>query len=191
MIRVTQISVVYMPVDDSKDFTITVLDLKATEGLLLQGSYLLNRAENLVKSYDYDGAIEAAQHSVELSIKSLYRLVGLPEPRTHFESPEALKRKSEEEMPLENVAEKLEGIPEHLMIWLAKTSWIGRMWAWAHNTSIYGCLDIPASKLFDENDAKIAIQYATTALINCRAIVESVKAGQTKIKPPNLAKKTK
>jgi len=115
----------------------------------------------------------------------LYQI--LPAPITHFE---ASKRK-EEKAPLERVAESLRGIPEYLMIWLGKTSWMGTMWAWAHNTSMYGCLDILASKLFDENYAKIAIQYAGTALTNCRAIVQSVKAGQTKIKPPDLAKKTK
>jgi len=176
---------VYLP-SESEEVIVTVLDLKTTEGLLLEASHLLNRAENLVKDHDHSGAIEAAQHSIELSIKSLYRLVGLPAPRTHFET----ARRAEEEAPLEKVAERLEGIPEYLMRWLGRTSWIARMWAWAHNTSVYGCLDIPASKLFEKDDAEIAIRYAKTALTNCRSIVESVKAGQTKVKPPNLVKKT-
>jgi len=168
----------YLP-SEGPELVITVLDLKATEGMLLQGSHLLSRAENLFKIQDYDGAVEAAQHSIELSIKSLYGLVGLPAPITHFES---YKRKGEKE-PLEKVAESLQGIPENLMIWLAKTSWIGRMWAWAHNTSVYGCLDIPASKLFDSDDAEIAIKYARTTRLNVITIVEAVKAGKARIKP--------
>ena len=65
------------------------------------------------------------------------------------------------------------------------------MWAWAHNTSVYGCLDIPASKLFDKDDAEIAIRYAKTIRMNCITIVEAVKAGQTKIKLANIVRKAK
>jgi hypothetical protein len=170
----------YAP-SESEEVTITVLDLQATEGLLLEAEHLLARAERLSNSFDYNGAIEAAQHAIELATKSLYRLVGLPAPRTHLQ---AFEKRTGEEAPLEKVAERLHGVPDYLMIWLAKTSWIGTMWAWAHNTSLYGCLDIPASKLFDKNDADIAIQYARTSVINCGAMVGLVKAGQTKIKPP-------
>lgn len=47
-----------LPVTNHVDFTVTVLDLKATEGLILESSNLLMRAENLAKGYDYNGAIE-------------------------------------------------------------------------------------------------------------------------------------
>ncbi len=180
----------YLPAESEEVIiTVTALDLRATDGLLLEAEHLLNRSENLVKNLDCNGAIEAAQHAIELSIKSLYRLIGPRAPKTHFEKSTETKKEEQEEAPLEKVAQSLEGIPDYLMIWLAKTSWIARMWAWAHNTSIYGCLDIPASKLFDKEDAEIAIKYARTALTNCRAIVESVKSGQTKIKPPTLSTK--
>jgi hypothetical protein len=171
-----------LPATDQADFTIrlTALDLKAAEGLIDEAAHLLTRAENLVKSYDYNGAIEAAQHCIELSVKSQYRLVGLKPPRTHLER--FPKKGLGEENPLEMVAERLDGIEDYLMVWLGKTSWIGRMWAWAHDTSLYGCLDLPSSKLFDQKDASVAIEYAHEALTNCRAITLSVKDGRTKIK---------
>jgi hypothetical protein len=147
-----------------------------------EASHLRTRAESLASQYDCSGAIEAAQHCIELSVKSLYRLVGLEPPRTHLER--MSKKKFGEENPLERAAERLEGMDEYLMIWLGKTSWIGRMWAWAHDTSLYGCLDLPASKLFGQKDAGIAIDYAGEALTNSRTIVQSVKDGRTKIKPP-------
>mgnify|MGYP001084756948 FL=1 len=130
-----------MPITDSVDLTVelTAADLKAAEGMAEEASRLLARAERLAETSDYSGAIEAAQHSIELSVKSLYRLVGLEPPRTHLER--VPKKEHKEEDPLEMVAERLEGIQEYLMIWLGKTSWIGRMWAWAHNTSLYGCLN--------------------------------------------------
>ncbi len=58
------------------------------------------------------------------------------------------------------------------------------MWAWAHNTSMYGCLNIPASKLFDPKDAEIAIYYGDEVLKNCTLIFYSVRDGRTKIKSP-------
>lgn len=173
-----------MPDTDHVDFTIelALLDLKAGDGMVEEASRLLMRAESLAKVNDYSGAIEAAQHSIELSVRSLYRLVGLKPPRTHLER--IRKKEFGEENPLELVAERLQGIDEYLMAWLGKTSWIGRMWAWAHDTSLYGCLNLPASKLFDQKDANVAVDYARDALSNCRAITQSVKDGRTKIRPP-------
>ena len=174
-----------MPATDSVDFTVrlTTSDLKAAEGMIDEASQCLLRAEALAKGCDYSGAVEAAQHCIELSMKSLYRLVGLKPPRTHWER--RAKNEFGEEDPLEKVAERLDGIEDYLKVWLGKTSWIGRMWAWAHNTSLYGCLDLPASKLFAQKDATTATDYAHDALTNCRAITQSVKDGRTKIKPPS------
>ena len=170
------------------DFTIrlTTSDLKIAEGMIGEASQCLARAEGLMERGDCSGAVEAAQHCIELSMKSLYRLVGLKPPKTHWGQ---VKKDSGEEDPLEKVAERLEGIQEHERVWLGKTSWIGRMWAWAHNTSLYGCLDLLASRLFDQRDAKVAIDYAHDALTNCRIITNSVKLGHTKIKaqPPDAA----
>ena len=170
-----------MPATDSVDFTIrlTTSDLKIAEGMIDEASQCLRRAEGLVERGDCSGAVEAAQHCIELSMKSLYRLVGLKPPKTHWGQ---VKKDSGEEDPLEKVAERLEGIQDHQRIWLGKTSWIGRMWAWAHNTSLYGCLDLPASRLFDKKDANVAIDYARDALTNCGIIINSVKLGQTRIK---------
>ena len=149
-------------------------------------SQCLMRAEGLAERCDYSGAVEAAQHCIELSMKSLYRLVGLKPPKTHWGQ---VKKDFGEEDPLEKVAERLEGIEEHQIVWLGKTSWIGRMWAWAHNTSLYGCLNLPASRLFEQKDANVAIDYAREALTNCRIITNSVKLGHTRIKaqPPEAS----
>ncbi len=103
---------VFLPVTDHVDFTIelALLDLKAGDGMVEEASRLLMRAESLAKLNDYSGAIEAAQHSIELSVKSLYRLVGLKPPRTHLER--IRKKEFGEENPLELVAERLQGIDE-------------------------------------------------------------------------------
>lgn len=52
-------------------------NLKAADGLLADTQNALRRGELLKKNYDYSGAIQAYQQCIELSVKALYRAVGL------------------------------------------------------------------------------------------------------------------
>jgi len=149
--------------------------LKRSEELLEEANKAIWRARNLIKSFDYNGVVEAAQHCIELSIKALYWLVGLvpPKPKSHDVGIELMK-----------VIRRL-CFPDaysSLRESLARMRWISTMWAWAHSTSMYGCLNIPASKIFKEKDARIAIDHASDILSNCRTIFDLIRLGKIKIK---------
>lgn len=150
-------------------------NLKRSEELLNEASKAKWRAHSLIKSFDYNGAVEAAQHCIELSIKATYQLVGLdpPKPKSHDVGKELIKVVRRLDFP-----EALNYLRESL----ARMRWISTMWAWAHSTSMYGCLNIPASKIFKEKDAKVAIEYASDVLLDCRTIHNLMKFGQIKVK---------
>ena len=123
----------------------------------------LERAKSLAKQRDWSGSVEAAQHCIEISVKSLYLMVGLQYPETHDPANE-----------LKKVMEKLRGLRSYWdYLWreIARMRWICKMWEWIHTSSVYGCLDIPANKIFNEKDAKIAIDYAEDVNSNCKQIL--------------------
>lgn len=96
---------------------------KQSEDLLNEASTALQRARNLVSSYDYSGTVEAAQHNIEHAVKSMYRLVDLehPKPRSHDASVE-----------LEKVTRRLD-FPEpysYLRESLGRIRLISAMWSW-------------------------------------------------------------
>lgn len=127
----------------------------------------------IIETVDYNGSIEASQHCIELSIKALYALVGLNPPKKHDAAVE-----------LQKIIEKLE-FPDSLVVLrdrLARMKWISKMWEWAHSTSVYGYLDIPATRLFKKEDAEIAAKYADEVLMNCRSIADLVENEEIKIK---------
>jgi HEPN domain-containing protein len=150
-------------------------DLKRSEELLSEASKAEWRGRNLVKSVDFNGAVEAAQHCIELSIKAMYQLIGLPPPKP---------KSHDVGIELEKVVRRLvfPNVHKYLRERLARIRWISTMWAWAHSTSMYGYLDIPASRIFKEKDAKIAVEYASEVLSDCRTILNLVKLGQIKVR---------
>jgi len=145
--------------------------LNRIEDLLNEARRAEWRSRELTESIDYNGAVEAAQHCIELSIKAMYQLVGLDPPKKHDAGTE-----------LEKVVRRLD-IPQsygYVKESLGRMRLISAMWAWAHNTSIYGCLDIPASRLFKEKDARTALDHAAEVLSGCQTTLVLMRTGQAK-----------
>jgi HEPN domain-containing protein len=140
-----------------------------SENIERSASYLgaaekdLERAKSLAKQKDWSGSVEAAQHCIEISIKSLYLLVGLQYPETHDPATELKK-------VMENLRD-LRSNWDYLWREIARMRWICKMWEWIHTSSVYGCLDITANKIFNGKDAKIAIDYAEDVHSNCKQIL--------------------
>ena len=129
--------------------------LKRSEELLDEANKATWRARNLIRSFDYNSAVEAAQHCIELSIKALYWLVSLvpPKPKSQNVGIELMK-----------IIRRLCFLDaySYLRESLARMRWISTMWAWAHSTSMYGCLNIPASKIFKEKMQKLLLTMPQT-----------------------------
>lgn len=135
----------------------------------------LERAKSLAKQRDWSGSVEAAQHCIEISVKSLYLMVGVEYPETHDPATE-----------LKKVMEKLRDLRSYSnYLWreISRMRWICKMWEWIHTSSVYGCLDIPANKIFNEKDAKTAIDYADDVHSKCRQILSLARTGQIKTNP--------
>lgn len=143
--------------------------LKEAENLCSEAYKAYLRAGKLSKS-DYNCAIEAAQHCIELAVKSLYKLVGLEYPMKHDLG-----------IQLENVIKRLNGLQEHNKVTIARAKWISKMWEWAHSTSIYGTLNVPVSKVFKIKDVENAVEYAREMHSCCSVIISLVRRGQIKI----------
>jgi len=140
--------------------------LEEAENLCSEAYKFYFRSQNLSVS-DYNGAIEAAQHCIELSVKALIKLVGLEYPKKHDPSTQ-----------LEEVIKRLNGLEDYDKVSIARAKWISTMWEWAHSTTIYGSLNVPASKLFKEKDVNNAIGYALEMHNCCSIIISRVKNWQ-------------
>jgi HEPN domain-containing protein len=141
--------------------------LEEAEKLCSEAYMAYFRSQKLSSVSDYNGAIEAAQHCIELSVKALFKLVGLEYPQKHDPSTK-----------LEEVMERLDGLEDYNKVSIARAKWISKMWEWAHSTSIYGSLNVPASKLFKERDVKNAVEYASEMHNCCNIIISWVKNRQ-------------
>lgn len=150
-------------------------NLRRTEEILNEASRFEWRGRDLLKKCDYHGAVEAAQHCIELAIKTMYHLVGIhpPKPKSHDMG-----------VALEHVVRRFDVTKaySYLNEDLARMRFISTMWAWAHSTSMYGCLDLPASRIFRKKDATIALEYASDVLSACRRILNLVRFDQIRVK---------
>ena len=145
-----------------------------TEEYLEDSARALSRARALMSSYDYVGAIEAAQHSTELSVKALYLLVGEEPPKEHHAGAEFLKK----------IIDRLDfsSATEYLKVDLGRAMLISRMYEWAHTVSIYGYKGLSASSLIEKKDAEIALQYADEVESTCRLVVDAVNRKEITIR---------
>ncbi len=146
-------------------------DLKAADEILSEAYMALQRGIAAEQRYDNAGAIQACQQCIELSTKALYRAVGLDHPKTHQPGKELAK-----------VLARFENLDEYWRIAIGRISWIDSMWEWAHNVSFYGTIGIPPSRLFSQEDAKIAINYARKAHSDSSMITTNLKTGILKRK---------
>jgi len=137
-------------------------------------SQATSRAKDLISRGDYVGAIEAAQHSIELSVKALYLLVGQEPPKEHYAGQEFLNR----------VVGRLDfpSYFDHFKADLCRTMWISKMYEWAHTVSVYGYKGTSPSKLINKKDAEIALQYADEVYWTCRRVADAVSRKEIAIR---------
>jgi HEPN domain-containing protein len=141
----------------------TAYKIEAEENL--QRSRLLNRNQ------DFAGAIEAAQHCIGLSLKSMLELCDVHSAKKHDVS---------SAIPI--LIRKLDGCSEKLTMGLSRSQWIMRMWEPVHNLAFYGTDDTKPQDLFHEEDANIAIHYAEDAYWTCFQIHLDLSEGRLRIK---------
>jgi hypothetical protein len=119
-------------------------------GIALQRAFYLHIFNSLLNLCDWHGVTEALQHSFELSLKSLWMMVGLDYPLNHNPINDFKKVKKRAFTVFPHLkTEKYFGDWE---IWLNKK---GRCMAKLHETTIYGDENegLTASELFDEEKA--------------------------------------
>jgi HEPN domain-containing protein len=148
------------------------LNLSRAKAYLEDANHERDRADNLTKSRDWNGAVEASQHSIENSIKSLFLLVGEEHPFEH--DPTA---------KFDLVMEKLHGLRQYNQYYwerLARIRWIAKVWATIHEESMYPFYDIPARKFFEEKDAKVLKDYADEVYRVCSQLVSMFECKEIK-----------
>jgi HEPN domain-containing protein len=117
-------------------------------------------------SSDYSGAIEAYQHCIELSIKSLYQLQGMAYSFEHDPTKDFNK-------VYEGLMNRIRDLPEvkySIQIWkqrLARARWISKMSSELHQLAMYAFCDVAAKDFFNSDDVdylkKIAENVRSTA----------------------------
>jgi len=145
-----------------------------SEDYLEDSARALPRARALISGYDFVGAIEAAQHSIELSVKALYLLVGEEPPKEHHAG-EAFLKKVVDRLSFADTA-------EYLKAELGRAMLISRMYEWAHTVSVYGYKGLSASSLIDKKDAEIALGYADEVYSTCNLVVDKVRQKEIAIR---------
>lgn len=160
------------------------MGLKEAEELLEEAYKCSSRAADLLKKWDYSGSVQASQLCVELSIKSLFKLVNLTYPHLHDPTGTKGKKPSEKDKVkgIKEVIDKLQ-FPEysHYKQDIARSIWISKMSEEFHTSTIYGYLDVGASKLFEKKDAEFLLDYASKVWRICSGIFYAVRNERIRI----------
>jgi len=143
------------------------------DAFVAEAGTALYRAQRLLGDADFHGAIEAAQHSIEFAVKAVLIFTGIPFEKAHDVSKQ-----------LEKASAQIRGLEQYQKEMLARLKWISPMWSWANVSAVYGSLDVPASRLFKSDDARIAIEYAREANSTAQIMLSAVRNGQAKLLEP-------
>lgn len=140
------------------------------DALVAESGTALFRSDRLLEDADFHGAIEAAQHSIEFSVKGVLTLTSVE-----------FKKEHEVSKQLETASRLIRGLEAWEKESLARLKWISPMWSWANVDAVYGSIDGPASRLFRADDAKTAIQYAREAYNTAQTILSAVRFRKAKL----------
>jgi HEPN domain-containing protein len=143
------------------------------DALVAEAGTALYRANRLIGDVDFHGAIEAAQHSIEFAVKAILTFTAVE-----------FKREHEVSRQLEEASKRINGLDQWGKESLARLKWISPMWSWANVSSVYGSIDVQASRLFKSDDAKVAYQYAQEANLTVQNILSSVRYRNAKLLAP-------
>lgn len=119
-----------------------------------EGSKHAGRASKLMRGKDYSGSIEASQHSVEFFIKSLFLVCGLQPPKIHDPGRNLGIIVEEFHKLNPSVFAKAQVDP------IGRLKYLSKKFSSLHVESMYGYNDVPASRLFTEEDAQYFFNLA-------------------------------
>jgi HEPN domain-containing protein len=112
-----------------------------------EGTKKLSRSRLLALNKDWAGSVEASQHAIEFFIKTLYLISGNSIPKTH----DAAKKIDPIFEELQKINPELfQNALENPYKWIKE---ISKKMQKIHSRAMYGDTNIPASYLFDQNDA--------------------------------------
>lgn len=145
--------------------------IRDAEALQREAERTLSRSKVLQERGDFGGALEAAQHAIELAVKSMLVRCDVHAPAKHDVSPS-----------LEIIVKKLDGCSERLRRNIGRSQWIMQMWEPANVVSVYGTHTAKPLELFHDYDGQVAIHYAEEVYWTCYHLHEDLKNGRAKIR---------
>lgn len=151
------------------------VNVRDAQTLLDDAKHELERAKSLIEHSDWNGSIEASQHCIEHSIKSLFLVVG--ENFDPIHDPTGNLKKVMEKLQSSNI--RLHH--SYLLDDIARVRWIAKVWAKVHEESMYAFFDIPAKKFFNDKDAKILKDYADEVYSTCNNFKILIEHGTIEI----------
>ena len=151
--------------DGKKGFSKQNYD-KALE-MLIEAGKKRKRAKILFDNADYSGVVETSQHSIELAIKSLFVLMGLDYSFTHDPGKELDKvvQQLKEIIPIDNSFESA------ITMIFRRLEYSSEVLSRFHTEGMYGFKGVPASQLFNVNDAEYALSQTGSVLVTCWFII--------------------
>ena len=131
----------------------------------------LSRAKTLHAQIDFAGAIEQAQHCIELSAKSILARCDVHYPNSHDVSPQ-----------LDILMKKVADCSQGLTRGISRLQWISQMWEPANSFAVYGTHHTKPKDFFVDRDAQAAIDYAEEAYWTCYQLDLDLSVGRMKLK---------
>ena len=138
-------------------------DFRKAQELLKEAGNVHGRAVTLLNQQDFSGSIEASQHSSELAIKSLFKMVGIDPPKNHDPGKSLIR--VEDKLKILQVEEVEEGSG------LERLKFLSNLLERFHQEGMYGYKGVPASKIFIERDSRYFIDCSLEIIIVCALIL--------------------
>lgn len=157
---------------------------KTIEGRIAKASYQLQAAREHLKSSRYSEAIEAAQESIELSVKSILSLLDIGYSRSHNWAPNKKEFTNiAEQIQKRQLLDKLANQYLDQAIRLPRLLFLMNFWAQFYVTAKYGfeAEDLASVRdLFEKEEAELAVRHADEC---CRAASVLIPLGKEKMAP--------
>jgi len=136
------------------------LHYRQAREMLGEAGKLYVRSWRLKRNNDFSGCVEASQHSGELAVKSLYKMVGLDPPKTHDPGRDLNKVLTR----LKKLSENQEDFGDVSL--LIRLEFLSNILERFHNEGLYGYKGVQASKIFNETDAEYIMQCSLELVLS-------------------------
>ncbi|MHA2217667.1 MAG: HEPN domain-containing protein [Candidatus Hodarchaeales archaeon] len=150
---------------------ISEITFHKAQDMINEAAVCFRRSRTLLDKKDYSGAIEASQHCVELSIKSLFVLFDFNIPFIHDPG----KRLDEIVQVFEEIYPTFSTVEDFIQFKqvLGRIKYTSSLMNRLHNEGLYGFNGVPSSKLFRKRDAEY---FSSLAFETCFSIIVFTRA---------------